>query len=213
MAEQQLSRGYFIAIEGLDGSGKSTAAHTLYNQLHEHGYPVILTREPGGTPVGSHIRQTLHADVGHAQAEFLLFAADRALHMEQVVIPYINAGYIVISDRGADSSRAYQGYGRGVDIAMIDRVNAWVMQGVMPDIVVFLDMPPDQVQNRIMQRGEETSTFDREQLPFFQRVRDGFYDIYQQRDAVIYVNALQPACNVARDVWSGVMAHVSHEQK
>lgn len=211
MAKQQLSRGCFITVEGLDGSGKSTVAHTLCGQLEEYGYPVILTREPGGTSIGQYIRHTLHTGVGHAQAEFLLFAADRALHIEQLVIPYVDAGYIVISDRGADSSRAYQGYGRGLDLAMIDRVNTWVMQGVTPDAVVFLDMPPEQVQQRIVQRGQETTAFDREQLPFFQRVSNGFHDMYQQRDAVVRVDAMQSERDVARDVWSAVMPYIQHQ--
>ncbi len=208
MTEQELSKGFFISVEGLDGSGKSTLAHNLYQRLVAQGYPVMITREPGGTEMGYFIRNLLHADVGNAQAEFLLFAADRALHMQQFVIPYVNAGYIVISDRSADSSCAYQGYGRGLNVDTINEVNAWVMQGHYPDVVVYLDMPPEQVQTRIRQRGNEATSFEKEQLPFFQRVHRGFDAIFAQREAVVRIQAMQSEEVVAQQAVTGVVPYI-----
>jgi len=208
MTHTQLKRGLFITVEGLDGSGKSTLAHALHECVTHMEYPAHITREPGGTSVGSSIRSILHSGVEDPQAEFLLFAADRALHMQQVVLPYRDAGYIVISDRSADSSCAYQGYGRGVSTQMIDSVNTWAMQSCTPDVVVYLYMKPEHVYDRIVQRNEQKTAFEREHAAFFERVSAGFDDIFAQRNNVVYVDASKRVADVVEQAIDGILPYI-----
>ena len=208
MAEKNLHRGLFIPVEGLDGSGKSTLVQALHEQLESMGYPVVMTREPGATQVGHGIRSLLHSGVDNAQAEFLLFAADRALHMQQVILPYVQAGYIVISDRSADSSCAYQGYGRGLSVDMINRINRWVLHDKVPDITMYLHITPERIQERITQRGEEASSFEQEQKAFFERVYAGFEDIFSERDNLIRLDATERPRDVVQHAVAQVLPYV-----
>ncbi len=189
----KLSRGLLVALEGIDGSGKTTLAHLLYQKLTDTGFPAVLTKEPGGTEIGKHIRTILQHFSGtlYPNTEYLLFAADRAQHMQEYIIPALKQNTIVISDRMADSSYAYQGYGRGVDIGMITATNRWVMQGVEPDLVLYLALDPEHAQARRQARGGELHAFDREQREFFERVTEGFQQSFQNRLPVITLDATQ----------------------
>lgn len=135
------NNGLLIAVEGIDGSGKSTLAHHLFTWLSKQcTTTVIKTREPGGSPLGAHLRtiiQESNISLSH-KAEFLLFAADRAQHFQEIIIPHLNQGHVVISDRLADSSVVYQGYGRGLDIAMIKSINSWAMNNRTADLTLFV---------------------------------------------------------------------------
>lgn len=187
--------GLLIAIEGIDGSGKSTLAANLAHELTEMLYPVVLTREPGATPLGKLLRsivQEKQVPIG-SRAEFLLFAADRAQHFEQLVIPALTQGKIVISDRMSDSSIAYQGYGRGLDISFIKTINQWTMQGIASHITVYVKVTPEIAFERIRARKKELTSFEQEAYSFTQKLVYGFDSLYAGRsDVIILEGTLSP---------------------
>lgn len=186
-------RGYYIAVEGIDGSGKSTFVRLLAQKLQQDQYEVVLTKEPGGTPIGKAIREILSHPVEplEPRAEFLLFAADRAHNIETLVKPACARGAVVISDRTGDSSLAYQGYGRGVDRAMIQTINAWATDAVRPHIIFYLRVSPAVARQRMAQRNERVTSFEQEQDAFFARVIAGFDAMYRDADNVITLDAEQ----------------------
>jgi dTMP kinase len=166
-----MANGVWIALEGGDGSGKSTQARLLALSLD-----AVLTREPGATPIGSRIREILlDPSLGtlDARAESLLLAADRAQHLTDVVAPALAAGRVVVSDRSAWSALAYQGYGRGLDLDELRQISDWAMQGRWPDLAVLVDVPSDVAESRVAARGD-TDRFDGESDDFRARVRTGF---------------------------------------
>lgn len=160
----------YIAFEGAEGCGKSTQAARLAARID-----AVLTRETGGTPIGSRIRAILH-DVSvndlAPRAEALLAAADRAQHLAQVVVPALDAGRTVVSDRSAYSTLAYQGYGRELPLDDVRRINEWATGGVWPSTVVFLDTPDDVIAERMSRR--ELDRFEAAGAAFHGRVIDGF---------------------------------------
>lgn len=165
-----MSTGRYIALEGAEGTGKSTHAARLATHLG-----AVLTRETGGTDVGVRIRTILHdTSVTHLshRAEALLTAADRAQHIDEVVAPALSAGRDVVSDRSVYSTLAYQGYGRGLAIEEIRQINDWAMHSCWPDLVVLIDAPPELLERRM--RGRQFDRFEREGDDFHTRVRDGF---------------------------------------
>lgn len=165
-----MSRGWYIALEGPEGCGKSTQAAALASTLD-----AVLTRETGGTEIGLRIREILHdvATTGlAARAEALLTAADRAQHLAEVVEPALAAGRHVVSDRSVYSALAYQGYGRELDVDEVRRINDWAIGGRWPDLVVLLDADPDVLAARIA--GRELDRFEREGDAFHARVAAGF---------------------------------------
>jgi dTMP kinase len=172
-------RGILIAIEGIDGSGKSTFAHHLEDALHATYAKVKLTKEPGDTEVGKQIHEIVQTSTIpplDAKTEFLLFAADRAEHFSKVIQPLLKANYIIISDRLSDSSLAYQGYGKGLDKKMIKSTNTWAMSGIKPDLTIFIKIPVKIALERIKKRNETVTAFEKE--PFLEKVADGFEKIY-----------------------------------
>ncbi|MEU0440114.1 dTMP kinase [Streptomyces sp. NPDC006186] len=166
--------GFFIALEGGDGAGKSTQAEALAEWIRGKGHEVVLTREPGATPVGKRLRSIL-LDVSSAglshRAEALLYAADRAEHVDTVVRPALARGAVVISDRYIDSSVAYQGAGRDLSPTEIARINRWATDGLVPDLTVLLDVAPEQARERFT---EAPDRLESEPAEFHARVRSGF---------------------------------------
>jgi dTMP kinase len=173
----------FITLEGPDGSGKTTQASLLADWLADQGHEVILTREPGGTEIGRQIRAVLH-DPGNAtmqaRAEILLYAADRAQHSWQLIRTGLEEGKVVVSDRYADSTLAYQGYGRGLDLETLRRVNDFATGGLKPDLTLYLDIPPEEGLSRRQNGGGEWNRLDAETLEFHRRVRDGYLELAAQ---------------------------------
>ncbi len=176
-----------MILEGIDGSGKSTLMERLSHALSLKGHKIIVTKEPGGTPFGKEIRQLVqhgkHTLSPHA--EFLLFAADRAQHIQTVVQPALERGELVLSDRMADSSMAYQGYGRGLDKNMIATINNWAMAGVEPDLILYINIDWQIAWERIHKRGEVLTRFEQEKKDFFERVAQGFDVIFAGRQNVV----------------------------
>ncbi len=173
----------FITLEGPDGSGKTTQARLLAEWLREQGYEVILTREPGGTDIGDQIRQVLHDPRNtamDARTEILLYSASRAQHVAQFIRPALAAGKIVISDRYADSTLAYQGYGRRLDLGMLWTITHFATGGLAPDLTLYLDISAQEGLQRRQMGGGEWNRLDAEALEFHQRVRGGYLELVEQ---------------------------------
>lgn len=174
-----MKRGLFITVEGIEGSGKTTQARALAQALRGEGRTVVLTHEPGGTAAGEALR-AIFLDPSiqlAAPAELLLVLADRAQHVSLLLKPALERGEIVISDRYGDSTIAYQGYGRGLDLEWVQRLNAFASGGVMPDRTIVLDCPVELGLARARQRNAATQPPDRFEgaaLDFHRRVHEGF---------------------------------------
>jgi len=166
-----MTLGRYIAFEGLEGCGKSTHVTRLADALGG-----TATREPGGTAIGASLRAAM-LDASNTmlspRAEALMMAADRAQHLDELVLPTLRAGKHVVSDRSAFSSLAYQGYGRMLDIDELKRFNNWAIAGNWPDLVVFIDVPLEQLLERLQKR--ELDRFEREDRAFFERIFTGFH--------------------------------------
>ncbi len=168
-----MTTGRYIALEGAEGTGKSTHAARLAAHLD-----AVLTRETGGTDIGASIRAILHdtslTHLSH-RAEALLIAADRAQHIDEIVAPALAAGRHVVSDRSVYSTLAYQGYGRCLAIDEIRGINQWALNSWWPDLVVLIDTPTEVLERRM--RGRQLDRFEREGDEFHSRVRDGFREM------------------------------------
>lgn len=178
-------RGRFITFEGIDGSGKSTQLRMLASDLRLKGYNVQTTMEPGGTPLGRRLREAfLETEETVAPlAELLLFAADRAQHVELLIKPALEEGKIVISDRYADATVAYQGAGRGFPETMINQVVKIATGGLKPDLTIFFDVTIERAILRTDSRdesGEKKNRMDRETTEFYSRVRKGYLKIAEK---------------------------------
>ncbi|MFE0101384.1 dTMP kinase [Streptomyces sp. NPDC059009] len=173
-AQAPAATGFFIALEGGDGAGKSTQAEALAEWIRAKGHEVVVTREPGATPVGKRLRSIL-LDVSSAglshRAEALLYAADRAEHVDTVVRPALERGAVVISDRYIDSSVAYQGAGRDLSPTEVARINRWATGGLVPHLTVLLDVAPEAARERFT---EAPDRLESEPAEFHARVRSGF---------------------------------------
>ncbi len=176
--------GIFITIEGVEGSGKTTLAGMLRGYFVEDGREVVGVREPGGTELGERVRSILLSHTGRIDpwAELLLYEACRAQVVEEVIRPSLERGMVVICDRFTDSTLAYQGYGRGLDLEAVESINRWVSKGIMPDITFLLDCPPEVGLERALGRinstaGPREDRFEREDMDFHRRVREGYLKI------------------------------------
>ena len=201
------ARGVFLTFEGPEGAGKSTQIERLAERLREAGRSVRITREPGGTPAGDRSRAVLLDPALRVDpvAEFLLYAAARAQHVRETIRPALDAGQDVLCDRFADSSVAYQGYGRGLDPAWIDEVNAVATDGLRPDATFLLDLPSEVGLARIAGRGA-TDRLERADAAFHRRVRDGFLTLARERPGWVVVDADADADAVAERIWSATRA-------
>lgn len=175
-------RGKFITFEGIDGSGKSTQMRMLANELRVRGFNVLPTCEPGGTPLGRRLREAFLETEENVSplAELLLFAADRAQHVNFLVKPALGEGKIVLSDRYADATFAYQGAGRGFSEPIVNQVIELATDGLKPDLTLFFDLPIEKAVLRTKNRndtGEQKNRMDKETAGFYARVREGYLKI------------------------------------
>ncbi len=171
-----MQKGKFITIDGVEGAGKSTQIDFICNYLDSKGINVILTREPGGTELGEKIRDILlstDTKSMHADTELLLMFAARNEHINTKIVPALENGDWVLSDRFTDSSYAYQGAGRGLDIERIAQLEKWVLQDFTPDMTLLLDVPVELGMSRVESRGKK-DRIELENIEFFNRVRDGY---------------------------------------
>ncbi|MFB4320094.1 dTMP kinase [Actinomadura sp. 21ATH] len=194
-------RGVFIAFEGGEGAGKTTQARLAAIWLRDHGYDVIATHEPGATKIGMRLRAMLldRETTGlSSRAETLLYAADRADHVANVIRPALERGSIVVSDRYVDSSLAYQGFGREQDVSEIARVNAWAIGGLLPDLTVLLEVPPETGLGRLASPADRIES---EPAEFHDRVRLGFRALAEaDPDRYLVVDASRPQAEITREI-------------
>lgn len=203
----------FITFEGPEGSGKSSQISQLYIYLQEQGFSPLMTREPGGTPIGDQIRACLH-DVQNtvmtAVTEVLLYSASRAQLVEEVIRPALAAGQVVLCDRYADSTLAYQGYGRGLNLVDLTELTRIATQGLKPDLTLLLDIDVEKGLSRRRVGGEEMNRLDLEAVAFHQRVREGYHHLRTADSARwVVVNADRPFEVVQTDICQIVMQHLS----
>ncbi|MBI4826796.1 MAG: dTMP kinase [Nitrospirae bacterium] len=178
----------FISFEGTEGSGKSTQASLLAEYLRKKGYDVILTAEPGGTRIGKKIRELLLEPENHMDplTELLLYYADRAQHIREVIEPALERGSFVITDRFADSTVAYQGFARGVDLNIINPLNEMVVRHSKPSLTFLLDIDAEEGLRRNRQAQKE-DRFELEAIEFHNRVRSGYLEIAEDDPARVRV--------------------------
>jgi dTMP kinase len=201
----------FITFEGGEGAGKSTHIKRLAERLKAQSREVLLTREPGGTPGGEAIRALVVAgDVVRwsAEAEALLNYAARDAHLREAIRPALARGAIVLSDRFMDSTRAYQGYAGGCDMGLIDALERAVVGATRPKLTLMFDLDPELGLSRAKHRLKaEEDRFERKELDFHRRLREGFRDIARREpDRCRVLDAAKPVDEVAVDVWAAVSA-------
>jgi dTMP kinase len=192
--------GVFVCFEGGEGSGKSTQSRLLREHLEAEGYDVVLTFEPGDTPVGQEMRRiVLSPETGSLadRTEVLLYAADKAEHVETVVQPALDRGAVVVTDRYVDSTLAYQGAGRSLDVAEVERVARWATHDLRPHLTVLLDLEPEHGLGRF----EERDRIEGESVEFHQRVRDAFVAMAAaDPDHYLVLDARLPVEEIAAEV-------------
>ena len=200
----------FISFEGGEGSGKSTAIKTIVDRLQKRGYDVLLTREPGGTPISEEIREVILNNANtdmDPMTEALLFAAARRQHVVECIKPALKEGKIVLCDRYVDSSLAYQGAARGLGVKKVYDINMYATEGLLPDITIFFDISPEQGLERISEHASsrEINRLDTEKIQFHESVRKAFKDLakeYPERYVIIDAS-LSPEA-VAEEAYSAI---------
>lgn len=200
-----MSRPFYIALEGLEGCGKST--HTTRLGAH---LQAVVTREPGGTRIGTELRSIL-ADPANAdmdrRTEALLMAADRAQHMAEVIVPALDSGRHVVSDRSIYSTLAYQGHGRELGTEMLLAISTWALRDRLPDLVVYIDVPTDVLNARLAKR--DLDRFEREGPEFFARVARGFSELRTaDPERWIVIDGTMPKDDVEADIREKVSARM-----
>ncbi len=206
----------FVTFEGGDGTGKTTHIRTLENYLTQQGRVSLVTREPGGTSLGRLIRRVL-LEVGDQEiassTELFLYLADRAQHVSEIIRPAIAAGKIVLCDRFTDSTLAYQGYGRGIDLKLLQQLNDLADAGVRPDLTFLFDCPVALGLARTSQRQSEAGQpredrFEREKVEFHEKIRAGFLDLARAEPARFRV---VDAARSVEAVWRDIQCIVERE--
>lgn len=196
-------RGVFIAFEGGDGAGKSTQVHRLADRLQGLGLTPLLTRQPGGTALGKALRDlVLHGEPMSARAEALIFAADKAQHVQEVIRPGLAQGRVVISDRYTDSSVAYQGAGRDLGADEVHTLQMWAVDGLVPDLTVIVDITAQEGRRR---RGEVHDRLEAEEDRFHEAVREHFHALARSSpQRYLVVDGTADAAAIAGQIWERV---------
>ncbi len=197
-----MQKGKFITVDGVEGAGKSTQINFICEYLKDKGINAILTREPGGTEISEKIRELLLSTDSkmHSDTELLLMFAARNEHIYSKILPTLETGDWVLSDRFTDASYAYQGGGRGLDINRIAQLEKWVVQGFTPDMTLLLDVPVDIGMQRVESRGAK-DRIEQENLDFFNRVREAYIarsEQYPQR--IKLINASESVDNTSNQI-------------
>jgi dTMP kinase len=206
----------FITFEGIEGCGKTTQIKRLARRLEESGIRLISTLEPGGTRIGQDIRKVL-LDSQNAHlaplAELILYAADRAQHIEEIIKPALDQGKWVLCDRFFDATVAYQGSGRGLDMLLIKTLNDLVTKGIRPDLTLLLDCPPETGIERAIKRinlnGEAgQDRFEREKMEFHKRVREGYLEIARREQRFAVIDATLSEDQVEEEIFKAVSVFI-----
>lgn len=208
--------GHLITVEGVDGSGKTTLIRELQQKLSDAGFSVVITREPGGCPLADAIRGILldpkNRDLT-SRSELLLFAAARAQHVETVIQPAINAGKVVLCDRFTDSTIAYQGYGRGLEMGQILELNRYAQNTTLIWKTLLIDLDPKIALERALGRElgkteeEQESRFETEALEFHTRVRNGFLELSKENsERFIQLDGDREQLDIVQEAWKRLRA-------
>jgi dTMP kinase len=202
----------FITFEGLDYSGKSTQANLLVERLQKHGKEVIFIREPGGTAISEKIRDIL-LDKQHLElrqiAELFLFSAARTQVVDEVILPALKSGKVVVCDRFYDSTTAYQGYGRGIDLDDVQAINRIATSGTKPDLTFFIDIEIDEISIRQIAAGLSADRMESSGRDFFERVRNGYWELAEKEsNRLIVVGGKQPVEVIHREIWDVVQQRI-----
>ncbi len=204
-------KGLFISFEGIEGTGKTTQSRLLFERLISHGFDVLLTNEPGGTVIGERIREILlkidHREMSHI-TELLLYNAARAQHLYEKILPALNQNKIVITDRFSDSTMAYQGYGRGIDLNLLHTLDSIATGGKKPDITILFDLDVETG----LRRNQDINKIDRlelEDIDFHKRVRDGYLEIARREPSRIkIIDASEPVSVISEKIWEIIKWHL-----
>lgn len=202
-----MSRLPFITFEGSEGSGKSTQANKLAARLQRCGVPYILTREPGGTPIGESIRELLqfapHNSNMTAEAELLLFEASRSQLVREVITPALERGMCVIADRFLDSTTVYQGAARKLDHQIIDRLNAFAVGDCIPDITFALDVDAVTAESRMQREPRKADRMEQQPEEFYERVRQGYRELAaRESKRIVLINGARDQDEIANEIWT-----------
>lgn len=217
----QTSPGRFITFEGGEGVGKSTNIQAVARYLESQGRSVIVTREPGGTPIAEKIRNDLlkahHEEPMSDMAELLLMFAARAQHVDAVIRPALARGDWVLCDRFTDSTIAYQGYGRGLGLEKIEQLKELAQGGLEPDLTLLLDAPVDVGMKRARARAqvlaEETDRIEAEAISFFEKVRQGFLELSQRHSRFRVIDATAPLEQVTADIIALIAQELAQQKQ
>jgi dTMP kinase len=204
----------FITFEGAEGCGKSTQARALWQRLVRRGIPAVLTHEPGGTALGNRLRYVLKRrlqDKISALGELFLFAACRVQIVNEVIRPGLEQGKVVICDRFSDSTIAYQGYGRGLNLETIEDINDLATEGIKPDLTVLLDIPARKGLSRKQSRSNDR--FEAENITFHHKIRDGYLKLAaEEPERWLVIDATMPRAEIGKIVWNRV-SHLLQAEK
>lgn len=199
-----MMKGIFITFEGIEGSGKSTQLSMLNKWLTNHDYDVVATREPGGTRIGEKIRELLRSgskdDVFSPRTELMLFEASRAQHMEEIVLPALNNGKIVLCDRFFDSTTVYQGVARAIDTDIVHILNDFSSFERKPDLTIILDIDVDESMNRLIKREISKDRIEQEDRKFFENVRNGYLNLAQNNERFFVVDGTSDANSIQQKI-------------
>ena len=199
----------FITFEGPEGSGKTTVIQQVAEKL-KNEYNIILTREPGGVKTGEQIREVLlEGDTMDDRTEALLFAASRREHLVGKVIPALNTGKVVLCDRYIDSSLAYQGYARGIGIEEVKSINEFAINGLYPDITIYLDVSVEVGRERILKNHRDQNRLDQEDVKFHEKVVEGYKKIiHNESERFIVINANQSIDKVVNTTYESITKYL-----
>ena len=206
----------FVTFEGSEGSGKSTQIELLAESLRGHDHAVVTTREPGGTSIGEQVRDCLH-DIENtrmtAAAEVLLYSASRSQLVKEVIMPALAQGQIVLSDRYADSTLAYQGFGRQLDLETLVRITNFATGGLIPDMTLFLDVDVKAGLARRTVGQAEINRMDLQEIEFYERVRTGYLTLAtQEPERWIIIDANRPVDEIQADIRSHMEKRLAQSQ-
>ena len=195
----------FITFEGGEGCGKSVQAKALHRKLSKLAIPALLTHEPGGTALSEWIGQLLKWTDAYMspETELLMFNASRTQLLDEVIQPMLKEGKVVICDRYADSTTAYQGYGRGLDLEMVKAVNDAATQGLKPNLTILLDMPAEEGLSR--KNAKRQDRFEQEEIAFHQKVREGYLKLaFDDPERWLVIDATQSKGKIAQIIWQKI---------
>lgn len=211
---KQLTCGTLITLEGIDGCGKTTLTKLLAERLAKQ-FALTVTKEPGDNSLGKHLRTILQEQTSplDAKAEFLLFAADRAQHVREVIKPALAAQSLILCDRMADSSLVYQGYGRGLEVSFISQINQWVLQDIAPFRTLYLRIDPATAYQRLVSRGVRLTAFEKDYQTLIYAAHKAYETLYAGRQDVYILDATQAPETIADHAYTALITALTNEHR